>query len=310
MPTKTHAFTTRQHMINRTYEVYHYWDRNMSELALHHHDFYEMYLFLSGDISYNIESRIYHVHPGDILLISPNELHQPLFGSDSEPYERIVVWVDKGYLRQTSSFGLSLAQCFDQAAERHANLLRPDDATLQTLRVLLDRIMVETDSDRFGAQLFADACLFQMLVMLNRLAERNVQHPEIRDKSGSVVAQVLAYINEHYSEELSLDLLANKFFISKYHLSREFNRLVGTSVYRFIIQKRLVMAKQMLGEGMPSSEVYQQCGFGDYSNFYRAFKAEYQISPKEYAARVKMDADDLTARAKERGMVLVPSQGE
>ena len=98
---------------------------------------------------------------------------------------------------------------------------------------------------------------------------------------------LIIYINENYNEDLNLDMLANKFFISKYHLSREFNRLVGTSVYRYIIQKRLVMAKQLMSTGISSTAVYQHCGFGDYSNFYRAFKSEYQISPKEYMATLR-----------------------
>ena len=73
------------------------------------------------------------------------------------------------------------------------------------------------------------------------------------------------------------------FFVNKYHLSHEFNRLVGTSIYRYVIQKRLVIAKQMLSDGLPPTDVYQHCGFGDYSNFYRAFKAEYGISPKDFS---------------------------
>ena len=309
MAPRMHSFTSRQHMVKRTYEVFHYRDLYLNEVALHHHDFYEMYLFLSGDVEYTIESRIYHVSPGDILLISPNELHQPMFGSEQQPYERIVLWLDKTYLRQTANFGPCLSRCFDTAAERHTNLLRPDGNTLQILTTLLEQIPTEAEGKKFAGELFADTCLLQTLVILNRLAERSSQHPEIRDKSGSVVAQVLSYINEHYYEDLSLDLLANKFFISKYHLSREFNRLVGTSVYRYITQKRLVMAKQMLGEGMPSSEVYQHCGFGDYSNFYRAFKSEYQISPKEYVARLKKDAEVAAARAKERRLLAgIPPQ--
>ena len=101
---------------------------------------------------------------------------------------------------------------------------------------------------------------------------------------------ILAYINDHYAEELTLDSLAGRFFISKYHLSREFGRIVGRSVHRYITQKRLVAAKQMLGEGRSSSMVCQHCGFGDYSNFYRAFKSEYGISPKEYVANLREDA--------------------
>ena len=88
--------------------------------------------------------------------------------------------------------------------------------------------------------------------------------------------------DRHYTDPLSLELLSSKFFVSKYHLSHEFNRVVGTSVYRYIVQKRLVIAKQMLAGGVAPTDVYRHCGFGDYANFYRAFKAEYHISPKQY----------------------------
>ncbi len=307
MPQKLHSFTSRQHMIRHTYEVYHYRDLYLNEVALHHHDFYEMYLFLSGDVDYNIESRIYHVAPGDILLISPNELHQPVFGSEQQTYERIVLWIDKTHLRQVTNYGVNLSTCFERAAEHHTNLLRPDNSTLQVLKMLLETIRREMEAEQYAGELFADTCVLQVLVILNRITQRSSQNLELGDRSGSVVAKVLAYINEHYSEDLSLDLLANKFFISKYHLSREFNRLVGTSVYRYIIQKRLVIAKQMLGEGIPSSEVYQHCGFGDYSNFYRAFKAEYQISPKEYVMKLNRDTEAAATRARELGGMLVSS---
>lgn len=57
---------------------------------------------------------------------------------------------------------------------------------------------------------------------------------------------------------------------------------MGTSVYRYIIQKRLIMAKQKMLAGMSPTDVYCNCGFGDYANFYRAFRSEYGISPKEF----------------------------
>ena len=305
MATKVHSFTHRQHMVKPTYEIYHYRDAYLNEVALHHHDFYEMYLFLGGNVDYIIESRRYQVSPGDILLISPNELHQPMFGPEHPVYERIVLWIDKAYLKQYAMFGTELSRCFDRAAREHTNLVRTDPEELRLLVRLLEECMAEGESTQFGSAMAADTLMIQSLVMLNRLAERGGRGAELRDRSGSVVGNVLAFINEHYSEDLSLDLLANRFFISKYHLSREFNRLVGTSVYRYIIQKRLVMAKQMLGEGIPSSEVYQHCGFGDYSNFYRAFRAEYQISPKEYVAKLKQDAELSTLRRRERGLAPV-----
>ena len=289
MPPKTQHFDDRQHMTNNTYEIFRYKDAYPKEVALHHHDFYEVYFFLSGNVQYNIESRSYLLIPGDLLLISPMELHQPMFSSEHRTYERIVLWIDKRFLEGFSLPGQSFTTCFDTTLPGHTNLLRPDNRARQLLTFQLEQLLAETDSTEAYSQISALSHLAQVLVILNRLSRRVVQE-EVKPVQDSVVYYILSYINEHYSEDLSLDFLANKFFTSKYHLSREFQRLVGTSVHRYIIQKRLVMAKQMMREGMPSTEVYQHCGFGDYSNFYRSFKAEYQISPKEFAIQLKAPA--------------------
>lgn len=300
MAAKIQPFTTRQHMIKRTFEIYRYRDFYLNEVALHHHDFYEVYLFLSGNVNYTIESRNYYLSPGDILLISPMELHQPTFGSDNRNYERFVLWIDKGYMQQFIQSGQDLAGCFDNTVPWHTSILRPDNTSWQLLSYLLEQLMHESESKEFASDLYAQTYLVQALILLNRLAEHSPKQSELRDKSDSVVSDVLSYINDHYGDDLSLDLLANKFFISKYHLSREFNRLVGTSVYRYIIQKRLAIAKLLMSQGTPSTTVYQQCGFGDYSNFYRAFKSEYQISPKEFIAQLKEDAARAEEMNKER----------
>ena len=106
--------------------------------------------------------------------------------------------------------------------------------------------------------------------------------PGATGTSDQVVDAVLHYINEHYSEALTLDQLSEKFFISKYHLLRKFDAQVGTTVHRYILQKRLLNAKQLLAGGVPPNEVCQYCGFGDYANFYRAFRAEYNQTPRQY----------------------------
>ena len=302
MATRHQRFDTRQTMHNTTYEVFRYKDAYLKEVALHHHDFYEVYFFLSGNVQYNIENRSYLLTPGDVLLISPMELHQPMFGSEHREYERIVLWIDKQFLEGFSLPGESFTACFDTAAPTHTNLLRPEGVQRQFLMFLLEQLISENSSQEPFQEICSLTYLAQVLVLLNRLALQQ-RKEESAAAPDSVVYDILGYINEHYSENLSLDDLANRFFISKYHLAREFQRLVGTSVHRYIVQKRLVMAKQMLSSGKPSSEVYQNCGFGDYSNFYRAFKAEYQISPKDYVLRLKESAyreDPLPKRLRER----------
>ena len=289
MAIKHQRFDIRQTMRNTTFEVFRYKDAYLKEVALHHHDFYEVYFFLSGNVQYNIENRSYLLTPGDVLLISPMELHQPMFGSEQREYERIVLWIDKQFLEGLSLPGQSFTACFDTGSPNHSNLLRPEGVQRQFLMFLLEQLISESASEEPYQQIAALSYLTQVLVSLNRLALQQRREDPVTAPD-STVYNILSYINEHYNENLTLDDLANRFFISKYHLSREFQRLVGTSVHRYIVQKRLVMAKQMLSAGKPSSEVYQSCGFGDYSNFYRAFRTEYQISPKEYVLRLKENA--------------------
>ena len=303
MTVKHQRFDVRQNMHTTTFEIFRYKDSYLKEVALHHHDFYEVYFFMSGNVQYIIENRSYLLTPGDVLLISPMELHQPMFGREHREYERIVLWIDKQFLESFSLPGQEFTKCFDTTAPGHTNLLRPEGIARQFLTFQLEQLISESTPEDPYQEIASLTYLAQVLIALNRLAMQQMHKEDPVTAPDSAVYSILGYINEHYHEDLTLDYLANKFFISKYHLSREFQRLVGTSVHRYIIQKRLVMAKQMLSEGKPSSEVYQHCGFGDYSNFYRAFKAEYQISPKDYILLLKESSyrsDPLPKRIRER----------
>ena len=146
MPPKTLHFDDRQHMKNNTFEVFRYKDDYPKEVTLHHHDFYEIYFFLSGNVQYNIESRSYLLTPGDVLLISPMELHQPMFGEAHRTYERIVIWINKQFLEGFSLPGQELTKCFDTNVPGHTNLLRPEGVTRQYLTFILEQLLSELAS--------------------------------------------------------------------------------------------------------------------------------------------------------------------
>lgn len=281
-------YTRRQTMVAPDFEVYRYRSAYMNEVELHHHDFYEVYLLLRGRVEYIVENHIYRMRPGDVMLVSPLELHQARIEPDEE-YERIVLWIDRGFLEQLSTPHTSLTRCFDTSVPGHLNLLRLPGAAGASLRQLLERLRNLYGRQDYGSDLLAKSCLVELMVELNRAADgRSSGRVAAEDcASDRVVDAVLAYINEHYSEPLTLDLLAEKFFISKYHLLRKFEAQVGTTVHRYILQKRLLIAKQLLVGGVAPSEACTYCGFGDYANFYRAFKAEYGQTPRQYVQSVK-----------------------
>ena len=143
--------------------------------------------------------------------------------------------------------------------------------------------MREYYSGEFGSSACALGLLLQVMVQLNRMALQTEGFRQERQLS-PLVQKALHYISQHIAEDVSLDNIAGACFVSKYHLSHAFSREVGLSVYRYVMMKRLLMARQLLSMGEPAGQVCTSCGFSDYTSFYRAFKAEYGISPSAFAA--------------------------
>ncbi len=275
-------FDSRQSMKNKTFEIFHYRDKKPGSVGVHHHHFYEIYLFLGGDVDFMVEGRTYHLEPGDLLLLNPRELHQPRILS-GEVYERMVLWIDSGYLAGLCDSETDLTACFDDRAPNHTNLLRPSKASRTSLEQLLDKLHREFYSQALGARLCARGLLLEFLVEVNRLARKSSVR-EKKETAPDLIGQVLAYIATHYQESITLERLAGEFYVSKYHLAHEFRNRVGTSVYRYVIFRRLLQARELMEAGHLPGEVYQSCGFGDYANFYRAFKSTYGVSPRAFMA--------------------------
>ncbi|HIS98833.1 MAG TPA: helix-turn-helix domain-containing protein [Candidatus Faecaligallichristensenella faecipullorum] len=278
MKAQNQPFTRRQIMLKNQYEIYRYHDAHLSEVALHHHDFYEVYFFCAGRVEYAVEGRCYALLPGDILLISPQELHQPIFPEPGEAYERLVLWISRGYLREIAPEA-ALEQCFNGPGRERENLLRLEAARSARLFDLADALAGESQRPAFGSEAMAKALLTQLMVELGR-AQMSAGSPPV--KRSDLVDGVARYINAHLDQPLSLERLAETAFVSKYHLSHEFKKQMGSSVYHYILQRRLMGVRERLRAGKNPSEVYKQFGFNDYANFYRAFRAEYGITPRAY----------------------------
>lgn len=279
------VFDPRQSMTSPTFEIFHYRDAKFEGVAVHQHDFYEVYFFISGNVEYSVEGKSYLLKKGDLMLINPLELHQPRIGPDQNPYERIVLWINKNYLSRLCTNNTSLSQCFDNTNPQHTNLLRLSKAQQSYFSTKLSELIEENGSKDYGSDLAAEAILTRFLVELNRLTLSIDKKIETDKSSSTLIPDVLTYINQHYCEKISLSSIADEFFISKYYLSHAFNDVVGTSVNRYITLKRLINAKQMLSSGIKPTTAAIHCGFNDYAGFYRAFTAEYGITPKEFVAR-------------------------
>ena len=279
-------FDPRQSMSDSRFEIFHYRDAKFEGVPVHQHDFYEVYYFISGNVEYNVEGRTYELKSGDLLLINPLELHHPRIAPDQQDYERIVLWINKNYLSELCFNKTSLTRCFDNSLPDHTNLLRPAKMQQTYISAMLTELINENSSDSYAVEIASEAILLRFLVELNRLTINSETAEKKEEGSSSIIPDVLEYINNHFCEKLTLSGISDEFFVSKYYLSHAFNTSVGTSVHRYIILKRLIHAKQMLLSGIKSTTAATNCGFNDYAGFYRAFTAEYGVTPTEF---VKMN---------------------
>ena len=104
-----------------------------------------------------------------------------------------------------------------------------------------------------------------------------------RGKEGQV-QEIIRYINQNLSAPLSLEGLAQTFYMSKNHLTAVFKRATGTTVARYILYKRMAIVRKELSMGVPAAEAASRAGFGDYSSFFRAYKKMFGCAPSDKSA--------------------------
>nr|WP_243424126.1 AraC family transcriptional regulator [Gemmiger formicilis] len=93
---------------------------------------------------------------------------------------------------------------------------------------------------------------------------------------------MLGYIGTHLTEDLSLEALEKRFSVSRRHIQRRFKAATGLTVHEYIIRMKLERCKPYILQGLPISQVYRLTGFGGYNHFFRAFRKEFGMPPKEY----------------------------
>ena len=279
------AFNPSQIMTERYFEFHHNYDELPPFVEFHQHPFYEIFFFLSGNVNYIIEGKNYKLRPGDVLLTSSSDIHRPDI-HPGKPYERIVIWLSDDFFRHLQDFyGEDLTSCFTDAALKDYRLIRPDSQNMIHLKQLCNQISKAKHSKETGSKALASAYLTEFLVYVSRAYYDTPASIKYDVTENEKINQVLLYINENLTEDLSLDHLASRFYISKYYLSRQFRQFTGFSLYQYIMKKRLILSRNMLRNGSPVMDACFQCGFGDYSNYLKAFKREFGKNPSKYCKR-------------------------
>ncbi|SHE75711.1 AraC family transcriptional regulator [Alkalibacter saccharofermentans] len=280
----------RQEMLGNDFEIYHYLDKTIRSVTLHHHDFYEIYYLISGEVEYYIEGKIHQLSPGDIVLINTTELHQARINEKESGYERLVLWINKNYLQELSSRETALTDIFEDDKRKSVVSLGFHDEKAVT--GIFQKLIDLGKYNRLGLDLLKKAYVTELMINIMNIVFVEDLKSSTEAQKSALIDEMISFINENLTDELTMDMLAEKFFLSKYHLSREFKKYTNVSVYQYIKKKRLIKAKEYILNSEPVSEIYLKCGFGDYSNFLKAFKNEYGMTPKQFKDNMYNNKND------------------
>ncbi|MGF7143101.1 AraC-like DNA-binding protein [Anaerotaenia torta] len=265
--------------LNHDFKIFHLIDRQRKEFAFHYHDFNKIMIFLSGNSIYTIEGKNYELQPYDIVLVNAGEIHRPSV-LDSSAYERIIFYVSPQFLDSFSGEDYNLNYCFERARQEHSNVLRIHSMEKGKLYQVCQELEHSFSDNAFAKELYQKLLFLEFMIQLNRTAISNHINYLDSAKDNAKLVQIIDYINEHLAEELSIDILSARFYLSRYYLMHFFKEETGYTIGNYITEKRLLLAKNLVQSGSSITEACFQSGFKNYSTFSRAFKKRFKTMPK------------------------------
>lgn len=250
-------------------------------MDMHIHDCYEIYYSISGGKQFLIDNRFYDINPGDLFIINQFESHY-LTQINNMVHERIIISIHPDFLKEISTIQTDLSYCFTERNQVFNHRISLNKEQQHRFLYFIGKI---TTSNEFGSDIIERVAFMEMMVMLNSLFINN-HSSETADSNfqyNQQVQEIISYINQHITEPITVEQLAEQFYLSTSYICRIFKATTGTTINKYINARRITIAKSLLTMGLGVSEVCEKCGFNDYSNFLKAFTKAVGISPKKYA---------------------------
>ena len=263
----------------QTFSVAHLYSEEKT-MDMHIHDCYEIYYSISGGKQFLIDNKVYSVAPGDLFIINQFESHK-LSDVDSSAHERIILNIHPNYVKALSTEKTDLDECFSKHPSGFQHKISLSKENQSRFLYQVDKLAA---ADGYGCDIIQRAILLELLVMLNRLSTYNASDDAVLNyKLDHQVDEILAYINQNLSSQITIQSLSEHFYMSPSYLCRIFKKATGTTVGKYINARRITIARALLSEGSSVTQAYERSGFTDYSSFFKTFTRVVGVSPKKYA---------------------------
>lgn len=246
---------------------------NDKYFTMHIHDRCEIYFFLSGNVEYLVEGSKYPLEEYSLMIMRPAESHKAKI-LDNSRYERYAINFPLSFANSIDPQN-RLMKAFTERPLGKNNMLDTSEIDMKLIYKIISEMCC--DEETYDKQLTLKTHLYMLLDLINRAFHAKAQ---VEHKQPNIGERIIAYVNLHLFEELSIPILAKHFYLSPSQFSRVFKQATGAAPWEYITKKRLTAAKEMLQNGHSAQYACESCGFGDYSSFYRAYLKHFGCAPK------------------------------
>ncbi|MDL4842060.1 helix-turn-helix transcriptional regulator [Aquibacillus rhizosphaerae] len=257
------------------------------DIPLHSHQEYEIFLFHKGTCRYLIHNQIYDLIPGDILLMDGLALHKPNLPAHSDYVRSHIHFNPQTIMPLLEALNAShLLEAFERL---HHCLIRPTDSIISNQIASVIKCMQEIskDENRTDAEkkMELKVLLVEILIMVNRIGlADSTMHLSEKNEKAIHAENIAAYIQQYFSEKLTIEKIADDLNLSKSYVSHVFKEMSGYTVMEYVMACRLQQVQYLL-EAEPDKalkDIAYQTGFESISHFSRYFKSKIGVTPREY----------------------------
>ncbi len=268
----------------REFEAYHFVDTQTQPVFYHSHPHYEIYFFLQGHSRIIVEGLDLKPVRGDALIYPPGIMHRNIHLDSEIPYERFYLFARREFLQSISSAEYDLPGTLEKMTRNDRYFYHVGQEDLQELIRLTDETIAASELSGPADRLINRSRFTILLIRALTMMSGQEVMPQSDYNKG--MSSLIRYVNRHITTPLTLDDLAETFHVSKYYLLREFKNYTGISVHQYLIIRRIQVSQEMIRQGIKPKEACFQCGFSDYSSYYRAFRGRVGMSPEQFRQAV------------------------
>lgn len=243
---------------------------NDNMIKSHYHNYYELYYLEEGNRYHMLQDDLYVLQSGEMILFSPYVMHRS-YGDNDVPFKRVVL-----YFKRDEVDSAELLAALDS----NNGMFKPETRIRQKLHWILDELIQESENSSEFQKDYRHTLLNMLLFTIIR--QTNKMDAE-KSKDSNRISQVISYIHYHYEEDLTLEKLAQMFYISPYYLCREFKRHTNSTIVQYTNVTRIMNAQRKLMETDKTiTEISKETGFSNLTHFNRVFKSVTGTTPSAY----------------------------